>query len=360
MVKSKVSIDVQLAAFVKHKNLLFEGNRVKPCTDEIFKILSAQLGMTPQAIRLSVVRNATNILIVNCQERKSSSKSVSLSTNEKLIDASITENGEHVVDQSIESEFADSLDNSKLDQSFQYEDKIHKSDESKEILDDEDQSLPPHESDTDETVPDDIDVKVNAGTVSFRVEDKAENIFGISYKKQGGKNRLKAATGWGWTLRNLIWKNFKSQCCWTFRSADPKTSGDIICRGGCKTCKAKIQIVFTVGAAALVEITNYDASVAHQGKKCRLTGAGKRHYSNLLENAYAHTVHISEANRLMEKGDPIPAHLPTTNAMRIIKSRDNAIHGRTTTDVLHALVELKFISKPSVIGDISIHPFYVS
>lgn len=34
--------------------------------------------------------------------------------------------------------------------------------------------------------------------------------------------------------------------------------------------------------------------------------------------------------------------------------------GCTTTDFFHALVELTFISKPSVIGNISIYPFYVS
>lgn len=109
-----------------------------------------------------------------------------------------------------------------------------------------------------------------------------------------------------------------------------------------------------------VENKNYDSSIAHPQRSCRLAGIGKEHYSNLLTNSAAHPVYVSEARKLMKQGDPIPSILPTKNALRIIKCRDTTEHGRTTTDVISALVELKFNSTPSVIGDISIHPFFVS
>lgn len=59
MVKSKVDPDVQLAEFLAHKHELFIGDKVKPCTDKIFSVLSKTLGITSRAVYLSIVRKTT-------------------------------------------------------------------------------------------------------------------------------------------------------------------------------------------------------------------------------------------------------------------------------------------------------------
>lgn len=324
MVKPKVPIDVQVALYIKHRKELFNGNQAKSCSNEVFQILSEQLEMTTQAIRLSVVRNAKHILAA---DDDTSIGNESALPNETVNDVSVTVSENSFANQSIESVTSEKLEISE-----------------KSI----------------ENVSADKNQPVKEKTVSFNANVKAEDIFGVSYKKQGDKKRLKAATGWSWKLRNIIWDNFKSNCSWAFKSANPKVNGDIICIGGCNFCTAKLKISFLTGESMQVEITNYDSSVDHPQTRCRLIGEGKNYYSDKLKNAHAHSVHTAEANRLMKEGDPIPKQLPTENTMRIIKCRDTAINGRITTDVILALVKLKFDSNPSAIGDISIHPFYVS
>lgn len=89
MVKSKVPIDVQVALYIKHSKELFNGNQAKSCTNEVFRILSEQLEMTPQAIRLSVVRNAKDILPADGEEQKSYNENDNASPNKKN-DVSLT------------------------------------------------------------------------------------------------------------------------------------------------------------------------------------------------------------------------------------------------------------------------------
>lgn len=72
MAISKVPIDVQIKAFKKHKSELFDGNRVKPSSAEIFKTLARKLGMSAQAIRLSVERKTVEILGISVRSRKGS------------------------------------------------------------------------------------------------------------------------------------------------------------------------------------------------------------------------------------------------------------------------------------------------
>lgn len=172
---------------------------------------------------------------------------------------------------------------------------------------------------------------------------------------------MKATPGWGWKLRNLIWDNFKSRCCWIFKFADPKANGDVMCKGGCKSCGATINVRVVAGQTMNVEIRNYDVSIAHPRQTCRVSAEGKAYYAEKLENASAHLVHINEANKMMKKGDPVPSHLPTGNALRLIKNRAGSINTNSPfpKDALWSLIELKVITHPTVIREISIYPFCV-
>lgn len=68
MVNPKVAPEIQLAKFIEHRDDLFDGNKVKPCTDGIFTTLSISLGMTPRAVYSSVVRKVANILNLPSEE----------------------------------------------------------------------------------------------------------------------------------------------------------------------------------------------------------------------------------------------------------------------------------------------------
>lgn len=202
-------------------------------------------------------------------------------------------------------------------------------------------------------------LEVKGKLISFLVNIESENIFGVQKRTQGKKNRFKAASGWSSKLRNIVWENFKSPCCWIFKSADPKLNGDVKCKGSCKPCGASI-IIHVAGECMNVEIRNYDTSKRHPRKNCRLSAQDKAYYANLVRTSSAHSVHTSEANRKMKKGDPLPANLPSETALRVIKCRNGASStSKFPKDALWSLVELKAVFHPTVIREISIYPFCI-
>lgn len=335
MVKPKVDPDFQLAEFLEHKHDLFIGDKVKPCTDEIFSILSEKLGMTSRAVYLSVVRKKTILLNSFSQNLHSFTKSETCTQNEEF--------NSNQVDQSIES-----ADRSIESVNSEPEQSNNKSIESNEST----------SSNADGKVSN-SNLKVKGNTVSFATDVSMQDIFGASYKLQGTKTRLKATPGWAWKIRNVIWQNFKSQCSWSFKSADPNALGEVRFGGKCLGCEAEMQLNFSAEGRMEVHIRNYNAKVAHEKQKHRIRGAGKQHFDKLLDNASAHSVYTSEANRLMEKGDPIPSILQSQNAMRIGKHRNNAV-GRCSMSVIESLIQMKSKSHAAVIGDISIFPFSVT
>lgn len=210
MVQSKVSHEVQVAAFIKHKDELFDVNgEVKPCSHEVFKALVEQLGMSAAAVRLSVVRNANSIW---------------KSTNKKPTDPSkesaeelISDNDCSFINQSIESVRDESIPNENI-RNESVNDVSHNTNQSAEINSTRDDTLS------------DQDIVVGKKTISIVISVEQRDIFGaLEHKRQGKKMRIKAAVGWGGKLRDIIWEHFKSQCCWVFKSADPNVGGGIIC-----------------------------------------------------------------------------------------------------------------------------------
>lgn len=345
---SKVPIAAQVKLFQKHKSDLYDGRRAKPCSAEIYKTLSKTLGMTAAAIRMSVVRRTNEIL--------GSSTTVQLKEETvALLDQSTeSENEKSQLDESVCSKKA--IAHTSANESIE----INEQDESIEPHEEQNESSEQHEAcDEDDVNPQQIKRK----TISFVVNVDSKQIFDVQEKTQGKKKRVKAAAGWGWRLRKVLWDNFKTQCFWLFKSADPKVNGDVTCKGGCKYCGASINIRFVAGESMNVEIRNYDSSKSHPQQKCRLSTEGKAYFANLVRNSSAHLVHINEANLIMEKGDPVPAHLPSENALRLIKCRDEntstSTSNRFSKDALWALVELKCESYPDVIREISIYPFCV-
>lgn len=337
MVFSQVPNEEQLKVFIKYKNELFVGSRAKPCTADVYKKLSKKLGMTPQAIRVSVMRkiNAISGPVVKSKERSTSPNST--------------------VNQYIESNDAndqtDEIDAEKFDH---FDESIESAAGGETSAKNNREINAAHEA-----VADDSDVQVNRKTICFELELDPESVFKIENRKAGKRMKQKVTVGWGWKLRNVLWEHFKSQCCWVFKSADPKANGDVVTKGECKTCGAIINVHSSAAGNTNVEIKNFDASKNHPRRKARVAGDGKSYYTNLLKNNSAHLVHINEINKLMKKGEPEPAHIPTTNALNIMKCRSGSTSTSFPKDGLWSLVELKCMFGADIIGDISIFPFVV-
>lgn len=87
-------------------------------------------------------------------------------------------------------------------------------------------------------------------------------------------------------------------------------------------------LLLVIGQSMNVQIHNFDASFRHPSQKNRTSAEGRKYFANVLQNSSAHLVHINEANKVMKHGDPVPAHLPTDNALRIIKCRNGASNTR--------------------------------
>lgn len=337
MGKSKVDPDVQLSVFLEHKCELFIGDKVEPCTDGIFSVLSEKLGMTSRAVYLSVVRKKTILLNSFSENQHSMEKSETCKQNEESYSNPVDESLESA-DRSIESVNSDPEQSAACGKSIESSESTT-SNANGEVFD--------------------SNLKVKGNTVSFAADVNMQDIFGVSSKTQGRKTRLKASPGWAWKIRNVIWQHFQSQCSWSFKSADPNVLGEVSLSGICLGCEAKMQLDFSAEGRMKVFITNYDAKVGHEIRKHRIRGAGKQHFNELLENASAHSVYTSEANRLMKKGDPIPSILMSQNAMRIGKHRMNAVGGKAMS-VIESLIQMKSKSHAAVIGDISIFPFSVT
>lgn len=180
MVKSKVPIDIQLAQFRAYKDELYVGKRVKPSTDKVFQTLSQKLGMTPAALRISVVRNTGKVLAA-CDEVQAELNDVDVSLTEcnnnffnqsTEGDSAVLANSE-LTDQSINSELADQSINSANGDAKCHSSSLNES-----------QSLHSDESNIEEN---NKPVRVKRISVSFAAEVNSNDIFGVSYKIQGKK-----------------------------------------------------------------------------------------------------------------------------------------------------------------------------
>lgn len=186
MVQSKVAPDVLIATYIKHRDELFIGNKVKPCTDKVFQILSTQLRMTAQAIRLSVVRKTNVILGAKVVNRSKQTECASPSEN--LSDASIAELTEPNMP-TCHANYSIDSDDCVLKFASQT---VHR-DSAKEDTSNDEVSIDSNqlsECNEDEIVAADKLVKFNKNTVEFTVEVNPKVIFGVSYQIQGKKKTV--------------------------------------------------------------------------------------------------------------------------------------------------------------------------
>lgn len=156
----------------------------------------------------------------------------------------------------------------------------------------------------------------------------------------------------------LLWDNFHLPCVWSFDRASWRKS-DIICQGSCaqKECKATLEAILPHQTNNLqITIEKFKSSVVHDpNKKRRLQPKEKEKLKVLLRGKSAFALRNELAGAMQNENLPERADLPTLNALRLIKSRDQCFE---KTNVFEALNELKNIHV-NCIHKIGYDPFFV-
>lgn len=147
---------------------------------------------------------------------------------------------------------------------------------------------------------------------------------------------------------------------WSFKRANFRKS-NVISQAKCKVpnCAANVIAISDLGAKTVdVRITNYSESVLHDPtRKRKVMGSEKNIFESLLESKSAYMVRSKVADVEMEPGDPEPAHLPSSNALRIMKHRQKAQNLST----VHPALSLSELQRTYVncIQEIGFNRFFV-
>lgn len=303
MVKSKIEKSEQLIIFRQHLDDLFdEGGKVKPCSADVYDALQSCLpGMTKKSIQISVKRHMDEILHLQPLESELSNLSV------------------------VEDICTEATKNCESESDFSDIDEIKNS---------------------------------NSEHINYSCDVKDKNIFAIVKVVSGEKSRSRVQSNWSSKLKNELWELCRKPCAWSFKRADV-ISGDIFVNGQCKqdNCKAEITVKVLNLHTMTVQIRHYDETVEHQ-KKCISKVDKKSKIATALSKSTAFKVRSEAADKLMNVGDPEPPQLPSMNAMRLQKSRENN-KDLPHQDPVWSLCLMKRGAYKNIIGDISIDPFSV-
>lgn len=173
------------------------------------------------------------------------------------------------------------------------------------------------------------------------------------------RNKLCRSVEAGWTnnLNALIWTEKRLPCAWSFKSAKVRIMMEDICiTGHCKDCSATLTGFYSLPRGTIkLTIAGYNPETLH-GSKRRMTHEVKSKISDMLDGGSAFRVRSKLADRLMEAGDHIPAHLPNLAALHKLKSRQMPT---AHSDPIQALKLMKAGPYRDDIHQIGLDPFFV-
>lgn len=175
-------------------------------------------------------------------------------------------------------------------------------------------------------------------TGTFQLTISVEDDF-FQVKKKLHGNRVRRAVVGDWTgkLFKLCYDRLHLPCVWSFDRAIVR-SKDIGTQGKCadKQCKATITTSLPHRTNNLqVLVKNYNRSVAHDQKlKRRMRLEEKERLQNMLRGKSAFAVKNDLSALTQDKNLPERADIPTMNALRLIKSRDQCPDNENVFDSL--------------------------
>lgn len=172
------------------------------------------------------------------------------------------------------------------------------------------------------------------------------------------QNRTEVEEGWTDKLVEIIWEARHLPCCFAFKRARHRTT-DIICEGYCSQKDCHVKITATLPHRSdnlLVLIENFDKSLIHDPKiKRRIDLKKKMDLICKLKQSSAYSVESELADAAMSNNCPMPAHVPSKNALRIIKSRSQC---PSDHNAILAIENLRNVY-PNCIQNSGSNPFFV-
>lgn len=204
------------------------------------------------------------------------------------------------------------------------------------------------------------------GTLDFICAIES-SVFIVCSEKKNNRIRHSIKPGWTSAINKIIWNVSKLPCVWSFKRASCRKI-DIICAGKCtvQMCEAEVNVQQIHGEKQVnVHIERFQSSIPHSpSKKRRFVRSHPINQKVLsdLTNRSALSVRIEKADEDMLINDREPPHLPSSNALRITKYRQdetNKGHFCDTASRLLSLME-KYPDCIKAIGLIPFHMFYES
>lgn len=136
-------------------------------------------------------------------------------------------------------------------------------------------------------------------------------------------NRLKTIHEFNSDLVALLFQEIRKPCCWGFgrlhKNGDELNINAICLNSGCK-CSVSI-ITENERKTLVIRAANYNSNVPHTKSRYTTSETEKSKLIELLKFEAAMTVHATLANDYIASDHIYPAHLPSTEVLRKIKSR---------------------------------------
>lgn len=169
---------------------------------------------------------------------------------------------------------------------------------------------------------------------------------------------MSVKTGWTANLNKFIWEKVQLPCCFSFVRSRYR-SADIVADGHCVNpkCKVKISTNLAHGSNQLrLVIGGYKPGTLHDPtKKRRTLPDDKKKIVEKLKSKSAYAVHSELADQAMTANGPEASHVPSKQALRTMRSRDQC---KSSGNAILALYELKKLFV-NCIQCIAMDPFYV-
>lgn len=197
-----------------------------------------------------------------------------------------------------------------------------------------------------------IQFSVNISSDSFQVQNYLKKTRGISTVRKG------VTSGWSDRLFEIIWKEKKADCAWSFRHAYVNSDDTITFDGICTECDADLRAITNAARSRIhVEITGYQNDFVHK-KQRQVRGERRRQIAEKLKDKTAFKVRRELCDELIDdENEGLPPQLPSLQTLNQIKY-ESSIEQRSAIENI-----LKWKSTSSsfrdTIFDVGCSPFYV-
>lgn len=149
-----------------------------------------------------------------------------------------------------------------------------------------------------------------------------KTVFTVITKRDSrGKLSKHIKKGWSESVNSSLWENQRLPCVWSFKHAIPR-SDDVFIKGYCAECKANFKGTYNYDTENLDVKISGMKNITHL-KKRRVQFQQKNEISQMLKGSSAYQARSEIANKLMTEHDFEPPQLPSLNALRKIKSKQD-------------------------------------